>query len=377
MIGSPPLRIVEVAGRRDLNAFLTFPGRVYRGNPFWVPPLLRVEKALLTPGENPFWEHAERALFLALRGEEPVGRIAAIRDRDFIAYHRSATGYFGFFECRDDPEAASALFAAAESWLKARKLAAMIGPLNPSTNHVCGFLLEGYDSPPKFMMPYTLPYYHRLCEGCGLRKAKDLLAYRIPVPREMNPRLETLAAAIKERGAAVRRIDMKNFRSELALVRRIYNEAWKDNWGFVPITEAEIAHMARELKPLVVPELAFFAEYRGEPAGFYLVLPDYNQAIKRMNGKMGLRQLLIFFLQRKKITEIRLLMAGIIGKFQKKGLDALLYLESARAARDLGYRDSEISWLLEDNALVIRATEFMGGTLSKKYRIYEKTFAGG
>lgn len=372
MTSSPPLRIAEVSDRGDFRAFLTFPWRVYRGNPFWVPPLLRVEKALLSPGKNPFWEHAERALFLAFRGEEPVGRIAAIADRDFIAYHRSATGYFGFFECRDDPEAASALFTAAESWLKARKLNAMIGPLNPSTNHTCGFLLEGYDSPPKFMMPYTLPYYHRLCAGGGLRKAKDLFAYRIPVPREMNPRLETLAGAIKARGAAIRRIDMKNFRRELGLVRQIYNEAWKDNWGFVPITEAEIAHMARELKPLVVPDLAFFAEYRGEPAGFYLVLPDYNQIIKKMDGRMGPRQLLTFFLQRKSITEIRLLMAGIVGKFQKKGLDALLYLESARTARDLGYRDSEISWLLEDNALVIRATEFMGGTLSKKYRIYEK-----
>jgi hypothetical protein len=372
MTSSPPLRIVEVAGRRDLKTFLTFPWRVYRGNPFWVPPLLPVEKALLTPGKDPFWEHAERALFLAFRGEEPVGRIAAIEDRDFIAYHRAPTGYFGFFECLDDPEAARSLFQIAEKWLQARKLTAMIGPLNPSTNNTCGFLLEGYDSPPKIMMPYTLPYYHRLCEECGLSKAKDLLAYRIPVPKEMNPRLETMAEALKKRGATIRLIDMKNFRRELDLVRKIYNEAWKDNWGFVPITEAEIEHMAKELKPLVVPALTFFAEYRGETAGFYLVLPDYNQVIKRMNGKMGPRQLLIFLLNRRKITEIRLLMAGIIGKFQKKGLDALLYLESARTARDLGYRDSEISWLLEDNALVIRATEFMGGTLSKKYRIYEK-----
>ncbi|MCX6349389.1 MAG: N-acetyltransferase [Candidatus Aureabacteria bacterium] len=345
---------------------------MYRGNPCWVPPLLMVEKALLTPGKNPFWEHAERGLFLAFRGDEPVGRIAAIRDRDFIVYHRTPTGYFGFFECLDDPEAARALFAAAEGWLMGRGLKAMIGPLNPSTNNICGFLLEGYDSPPKFMMPYTLPYYHPLVEGCGLRKAKDLLAYRIPVPKEMNPRLEAVAKAVKKRGVSIRRIDMKNFTRELKLVRTIYNEAWKDNWGFVPITEGEIKHMAKELKPLVVPQLAFFAEYQGELAGFYLVLPDYNQVIKRMNGRMGPLQLLIFFLNRKKITDIRLLMAGIMEKFQKKGLDAVLYLESARAARDLGYKDSEISWLLEDNALVIRAAEFMGGTLYKKYRIYEK-----
>ncbi|MFH1038505.1 MAG: N-acetyltransferase [PVC group bacterium] len=370
-----PVRIKEVDSKKSLKQFLTLPWPIYRNSPHWVPPLIREDKKLFSPRHNPFWEHADRALFIAYRGDQPAGRIAAIEDRDFIAYHREKTGYFGFFECFDDPAAARALFTAAESWLKARGMEKMIGPLNPSTNAVCGLLLEGYDSPPRFMMPYTLPYYHSLLEGCGLEKAKDLLAYRIPVPQEMNPRLEKLAAVLKKKGLSVRTIRMKNFSAELDLVRDIYNRAWRKNWGFVPITKAEIEQMAKELKPLVVPEFAYFAEYRGKAVGFYLVLPDYNQIIKKMNGRMGPLQMIRFLFGRKQISAVRLMMAGIEEEYQKKGLDGLLYLESARTARDLGYIDSEISWLLEDNLLVIRAAEMMGGTLYKKYRIYQKNIS--
>jgi hypothetical protein len=206
------LQISEVTSRRDLKRFLALPWAVHRGNPHWVPPLLREEKKTLSPGRHPFWEHAKRTLFLAFRDGEPVGRIAAIADQNFIDYHREKTGYFGFFECLDDPEAARALFRAAEDWLKERSLNKMIGPLNPSTNGTCGFLLEGYESPPRLMMPYTLPYYHDLMGTCGLEKAKDLLAYRIPVPKEMNPRLEKISAILKKKGLSVRNIRMDDFR---------------------------------------------------------------------------------------------------------------------------------------------------------------------
>ncbi len=371
-----PVRIVEVHSKKDLKDFITFPWKVYKNDPCWVPPLLSEEKKLLSPRRNPFWDHASKALFLAFREGEAVGRIAAIRDENYIDCHREQTGYFGFFECLNDPEAAQFLISAARDWLMARGLTKMLGPMNPTINETCGFLLEGYGSPPKLLMPYNPPYYHTLLEGCGLFKAKDLLAYRIPVPEEMNPRLVKLSDVLRKKGLNVRRIRMKDFDNELKIVREIFNSAWKNNWGFVPITEAEVEHMARNLKPLIVPELALFAEYRGEPAGFYLVLPDYNQVIKKMNGKTGPRQILQFLLGRKKITDLRLMIAGIKEEYQKKGLDALFYLESARAARDLGYKDSEISWLLEDNLLIIRATEMMGGTLSKKYRIYQQDWTG-
>lgn len=368
------VRIEEVKTKKDLRRFLTLPWLIYENNPFWVPPLIHEEKKLFSPRHNPFWEHASRVLLVAYENGKPVGRIAAIKDRHFIDFHREKTGYFGFFECRNDPYTARALLSAAQNWLEVEGLEQMIGPLNPSTNETCGLLLEGYDSCPKIMMPYNPPYYHKLLELCGLTKTRDLLAYRIPVPDKMNPRLEKLAVILKKKGLNVRNINMKDFHRELKLVRKIYNSAWSKNWGFVPITEAEIEEMAKKLKPLVVPGLVFFAEYKGRPVGFYLVLPDYNQVIKKMNGKMGPIQIIKFLLGRKNITDIRLIMAGIEEEYQKKGLDALFYLESARAARDLGYKDSEISWLLEDNILVIRAAEMMGGTLYKKYRIYQKTF---
>ena len=368
------IQIREVKSAKDLKRFITFPWRIYRNDPNWVPPLIREEKKLLTPGKNPFWNHAERALFIAVKNGAAVGRIAAIKDHTFIDYHREATGYFGFFESVNEPPVAAKLFSVVQNWLKKRGLKKMIGPLNPSTNAICGFLLQGFDFPPKFMMPYTPPYYLNLAEASGLVKAKDLLAYRIPVPDKMNPRLEKLAGILKKKGLSIRNVDMKNFKSELELVRKIYNAAWADNWGFVPISREEIDYMAKELKPLVVPELVFFAEYRGQEVGFYLVLPDYNQVIKKLNGRLGPIQIIRFLRERKNITDIRLMMAGIEEEYQKKGLDALLYLESARNARDLGYQDSEISWLLEDNSLVNRAAEMMEGTLSKKYRIYSKTF---
>lgn len=366
------IRLKEVHSKEDLKQFITLPWTIYGGNQYWVPPLISEEKKILSPKKNPFWRHADRILLLAFQAGQVVGRIAAIVDRDFISYHNEPTGYFGFFECINLPEAADLLFRGAETWLKNRGLEKVIGPLNPSTNAICGLLLDGYDSSPKLMMPYNPPYYHQLLEECGLTKAKDLLAYRIPVPEKMNPRLEQIAVVLAKRGLSVRNIRMNDFQQELKLVREIYNSAWSKNWGFVPITESEITHMAKELKRLVVPELVFFAEYKGKAVGFYLVLPDYNQVIKKMNGKMGPIQIIKFLLGRKKITDLRLMMAGIEEEYRKKGLDGLLYLESARAARDLGYKDSEISWLLEDNILVIRATEMMGGSLSKRYRIYQK-----
>ncbi len=374
----PGLSIEPVRGRAGLRRFLNFPPEVYRDDPNWVSPLLREEKKKLTPGRNPFWEHAERELFLAERAGRIVGRIAAIEDRLFNQYHRSRTGAFGFFECRNDPGAAAALLAAAESWLRGRRLEEIVGPLNPCTNDICGLLVEGFDSPPRIMMPYNPPYYPGLLEAAGYSKAKDLLAYRIPVPENpdvMNPRLGRLLDAVRDRGASIRYLDLKHLDREIKLVREIYNTAWAENWGFVPLTEAEAAHMARELKPLVEPKLAFFALYQGKEAGVYIVLPDYNQVLRGMKGKLGPRQILHFLRHRKKIDAVRLMIAGIKPEFQKKGLDVLLYHQSAKNTRELGYLDSEISWLLEDNTLVIRATEAMGGTLTKRYRIFSKQLA--
>ena len=371
------IQIREVKSAKDLKRFITFPWRIYRNDPNWVPPLIREEKKLLTPGKNPFWNHAERALFIAVKNGAAVGRIAAIKDHTFIDYHREATGYFGFFESVNEPPVAAKLFSVVQNWLKKRGLKKMIGPLNPSTNAICGFLLQGFDFPPKFMMPYTPPYYLNLAEASGLVKAKDLLAYRIPVPDKMNPRLEKLAGILKKKGLSIRNVDMKNFKSELELVRKIYNAAWADNWGFVPLTEAEVAQIAEEFKLIVDPDLCMIAEYEGEPAAMALALPNINEAFRDLDGRLlptGWAKLL-YRLKVKPVRTFRLIVLGIREKFRGTKLGALsvqLYAEIHDRAYEAGYQEAEASWTLADNDAINDGMEFMGADQYKTYRVFEK-----
>jgi GNAT superfamily N-acetyltransferase len=369
------MTVERVSDKPGLDRFIRLPWKVYRGNSHWVPPLLSEMKFILGE-ENPFFHHAEAAYFLAYKNGEVAGRIAAIVDRNHINIHNEQAGFFGFFECIPDVAIARDLLDAAAAWLKEREIAIMRGPLNPSTNDECGFLLEGFDSPPMIMMTYTPPYYLDYMEQCGLVKAKDLFAY-LSVIKDVSaaPRLEKLASAIKARvpGLVVRPAVMKNFRKELEAVKDIYNSAWGHNWGFVPMTDEEIESMAKRLKPLIVPELLIMAEVNGDPAGFFMAVPDYNQVLKRVNGKLGPLELLKFLWYSRKISDIRVLTMGVKEEFRKKGIEGLLYLESFKAAMRKGYEHAEMSWVLEDNAAMRKGCELMGGKLYKKYRIYEKS----
>ncbi len=371
------MNIERVSDKTGLDQFIRFPWKVYRGNPNWVPLLISEMKFIL--GEkNPFFHHAEAAYFLARRNGETVGRIAAIVDRNHINIHNEQAGFFGFFECLPDIEIARDLLNAAAAWLKERAIEIMRGPVNPSTNDECGFLLEGFDSPPMIMMTYTPAYYLDYMEKCGLVKARDLFAY-ISVINNVSsaPRLEKLASAIKARvpGLVVRPANMKNFRKELAAVKDIYNSAWGHNWGFVPMTDEEIDSMAKRLKPLIVPELLIMAEVDGSPAGFFMAVPDYNQVLKRINGRLGPVELVKFLWYSRKISDIRVLTMGVKEEYRKKGIEGLLYLESFKAAMRKGYERAEMSWVLEDNVPMRKGCELMGGKLYKKYRIYEKNIS--
>ncbi len=368
------MEILQVSDRRGMDQFIRFPWRVYKGNPNWVPPLTNEVKFVLSD-KNPFFHHAEAAYFLARDGDEVVGRIAAIIDRNHINIHNEQAGFFGFFECLPEPTVAGALLDTAARWLKNRDIEIMRGPMNPSTNDECGFLAEGFDSPPMIMMTYTPPYYLDFMEQCGLSKAKDLYAY-ISIIKEVaaGDRLEKLSSRIKARlpGLAIRPMNMKNFIKELSAVKEIYNSAWSKNWGFVPMTDDEIDSMAKRLKPLVVPELAVMAEVDGKPAGFMLTVPDYNQVLARLNGKLGLLEIIKFLWYSRKITDIRVIIMGVKEEYRKKGIEGLLFLESFLSAQAKGYIRSEMSWVLEDNVLMQKGCELMGGKLYKKYRIYEK-----
>ena len=369
------MQIEQISDAPGLDQFIRFPWKVYKGNPNWVPPLLSEVKFILSH-KNPFFEHAEAAYFLARKNGEVVGRIAAIIDRNHIALHNERAGFFGFFECMPDPDIADSLLRAASNWLKARDIGVMRGPMNPSTNDECGFLLEGFDSPPMIMMTYTPAYYLDYMERCGLTKAKDLYAY-ISVIADVSAgdRLERLAAVVRQKmpGLVVRPANMKKFRSELNAVKDIYNSAWSHNWGFVPMTDKEIESMAKRLKPLIVPELLIMAEVDGNPAGFYMAVPDYNQVLSRINGRLGPIEIMKFLWYSRKISDIRVLTMGVKEEYRKRGIEGLLYLESFKAAKRKGYQRAEMSWVLEDNTLMQKGCEFMGGKVYKKWRIYEKS----
>jgi GNAT superfamily N-acetyltransferase len=368
------MEIVQVSERRGTDQFIRFPWKVYENSPNWVPPLISEVKFILSD-KNPFFRHAEAAYFLARKDGQVVGRVAAIIDRNHINVHNEQAGFFGFFECLPDLNIAQDLVAAAEKWLRQRDIEIMRGPMNPSTNDECGFLVQGFDSPPMIMMTYTPPYYLDYMEKCGLAKAKDLYAY-ISIIKDVaaGDRLEKLSSKIKGRlpGLTIRPMNMKNFNKELAAVKDIYNAAWSRNWGFVPMTDDEIDSMAKRLKPLIVPELAVMAEVDGKPAGFMLTVPDYNQVLAKLNGKLGLPEIIKFLWNSRKITDIRVIIMGVKEEYRRKGIEGLLYLESFKAALRKGYVRSEMSWVLEDNVLVQKGCELMGGKLYKKYRIYEK-----
>ncbi len=371
------MQIELVSDKQGLDRFIRFPWAVYAGNPNWVPPLLSDMRFVLG-AKNPFFQHAEAAYFLAKDGGRVVGRVAAIIDRNHINVHNEQAGFFGFFECLPDPAIAEGLLSAASAWLRARDIEIMRGPMNPSTNDECGFLLEGFDSPPMIMMTYTQPYYLDYMERCGLTKAKDLYAY-ISIIREVSAggRLERLASGVKARvpGLTVRPADMKNFPRELSIVKDIYNSAWSHNWGFVPMTDEEIESMAKRLKPLIVPELLIMAEVNGDPAAFFMAVPDYNRVLKHINGQLGPVGILKFLWYSRRISDIRVLTVGVKEEYRKRGIEGLLYLESFKAALQKGYERAEMSWILEDNVLMRRGCELMGGKLYKKYRIYEKRLA--
>ena len=366
------VRVEPVANRSDLRAFLRLPWRIYRDDPHWVPPLLVEQRKLLDRRRHPFHEHADVEYFLARRGQRIVGRIAAIVNHRHVEFHGEAVGFFGFFECEDDPAAAQALIRRAEDWVARRGMTSIRGPMNFSTNEECGLLVDGFDESPMIMMTYNPPYYERLLESAGLRKAMDLLAYLIREIREPERLLRAAARLGTRAGAVVRPIRMKQLRQEIERIREVYNSAWERNWGFVPMTEAEFDEMARQMKQIVDPELCLIAEVDGRVAGFSLALPNFNQAIRHANGRLLPFGIFRLLWHARRIDEVRVITLGVKPEYRRLGLDAMMTLRAYRRAIELGYRRSEASWILEDNAMMRRILERMGWVVYKTYRVYEK-----
>ena len=365
------VRVDPVRGRRDLKRFLEVPWPLYAHDPAWVPPLLVEQRKLLDPS-HPFHAHADVALFLARRGGREVGRIAAVVNHRHNEVHEERTGFFGFFETVEDPAVAEALLRTAEEWLRERGMDRCRGPVNLSTNEECGLLVEGFGEPPMVMMTHNPPYYADLLERAGYGKAMDMLAYMVDDP-EPARRLGRGAERIRRRyDYRVRPLDMKRFDRDVEVIRSLYNQAWSHNWGFVPMTDAEFDRMGRDLKKIVDPRICLLAESEGEAVGFILALPDLNQALARIDGRLFPFGLLKLLWYSRRIDQIRVITLGVLPEHRRRGVSAILVSQVIERGLEAGYRRAECSWVLETNTEMRNALERSGGRVYKTYRLYEK-----
>ena len=370
------VEVSRVLDAMEKDRFIKFQWRIYRDDLHWVPPLLMERHEFLDPAKNPFYLHADVALFLARRGSEIVGRIAAVEDRNFNAFHKTKTAYFGLFESVNDREVAASLVAAAKDWARWRGLDTILGPMNLSTNYEVGLLVEGFDSDPYLQMTYNPRYYGELLESCGLKKAKDLFAWERSAATPPPERFARIADKIRQHeGITIRGVNLRHFDAEVERIKEVYNAAWEQNWGFVPMTDEEMNKLAKDLKQFVAPDLCLMAEHEGEPIAFSLTVPDYNQPLKKLNGRLTTFGLPIGLLKllwnARKIDRVRLMALGVKTGWRRRGIDAVLVVETIRRTRELGYAGGEVSWTLEDNDLVNRAIESCGCTRTKLYRMYE------
>ena len=367
------IHIEKVITKKDLRKFIHFPWKVYKDNPNWVPPLIMDMKEKLNKKKNPFFEHADMDLFLAYKENELVGRIAAILDENHNNVHDEKIIFFGLYESFNDMEAAESLLAQAAEWGRERGMEVLRGPMNLSMNDECAFLLEGFDSPSVIMMPYNPRYYLELMGKCGMVKAKDLYAFYMHRNHETAEKIKGIVEmARKEIKVKLRTINMKDLDEEAKKIQFIYNQAWEKNWGFVPWTQSEMDYMAKKLKQIADPSLVILAEDQEKPVGFAFGLPNYNEVIKRMNGRLTPLGLLKFLYYRNKLKGMRGIVFGILKEYRLTGLSYLLFSELEKNAIEEGYEWGETSWQLEDNVAINRFIESLGGRVYKKYRIFEK-----
>ncbi len=374
------IKISEVNTRRDRDAFIKFQWRIYANDPVWVPPLIIERKTFLNRKRHPFYRHGDAALFLARQNGEIVGRIMASDDPNYNSLHQSNVGCFGLFECIDDRNVAAALFEAAVNWLRKKGRTEMMGPIDYSTNYVCGLLIDGFQFAPTILTAHNPPYYRELIEGCGFTKAKDWYAWWFADPAKAVTHLRRFAERVRRRWpVTIRSANLKNIREESRRLRQIYNQAWEKNWGFVPFTEAEFEFMTREMKPLLVPEFAWIAEMGNEPIGFTLCVPDINVALRHLNGRLtrfgfpiGLIKLLFY---KRRIRKGRLIALGVIEKYRRAGVAEMLVLRVMEETMIKRGITGELSMTLEDNFMINRFLEAIGATKYKTYRIFKRILA--
>lgn len=370
--------IRPVENKSDLNRFIKFPWKIYRGEEShyenWVPPLLVGEKELFDEKKNPFFKHAKIRNFFAYKDGKEVGRISAIIDDNFVDFHKDKAGFFGFFESIDDPEVSAALLDAAEKWVKERGMERIIGPMNPSTNHMLGTLIDSFDEPPVVQMNYNPPYYPALLDSAGYSTERNLLCYRMTKDTlELSEKIARVTELAKKRGKLkLRTINMKKFESEVELIRDLYNAAWEKNWGFVPWTREEFDTMAEELKLVARPELVLLVFAGEKLVGVSIPLPNINEILITMNGRLFPFGIFKLLAGKNKTKLLRVAILGVHPEYHNKGIDAVFAYETYKTGVELGFYGAEFSWVLEDNFALRNMLEAWGTEMYRTYRVYNK-----
>ncbi len=366
------IKIVKVESKKQLKAFIRLPWKIYKDDPHWVPPLLMDLKERFHHKFS-FYEIGTQENYLAYKNDELVGRISAIENREFNKEHNDKTGFFGYFECIDDQEVANQLLDTVKAWLTKRGLNKMHGPASPSSNHDYGCLVEGFDDRPKMLMPHNPPYYQNLFRTYGFDKCMGLLAYKLNAEDVLkNEKLIRVSKMVKERyNFTIRPINMKDLKTEVGHIRRIYNAAWEKNYGFVPMTEKEIKEYEKAVKMIAEPSLILFGEINGEVVGMVLALLDYFHVFKQMDGRLFPFNFLKMYTKKKEIDWLRVMLLGILPEHRRKGLDSVFYHELIKNGLELGLKYGEASWILEDNAMMNRGLKVVNGEVYKTYHVFE------
>jgi GNAT superfamily N-acetyltransferase len=372
------VEIRPVRSRRELKRFVKVPFRLHRDSPQWVPPLIFERMEFLNRRKNPWFEHGEAEYLIAERAGEPVGRISAHLDERWDEFQGGSDAMFGFFETADDPIVAAALLDAATEWAAERGRSRILGPMDFTTNDEVGILIEGYELQPMILEPWHPPHYRDLIEAHGFAKTIDVLMWELELGslkegERFDPSIHAAAEkALREEGIAIRNMRTREMAAEVRRFMDVYNEAWGDNWGFVPITDAEAEFQAKNLKQVLDEDWAYMAEKDGEVVGAALTLPDINQVMAKLNGRLLPFGWLRFLLGKRRIDRVRVFALGVKHAYRHSGVAAGLYLKHLDAATPDGIPGGEMGWILETNEPMNRAMEGMGGKVVKKYRIFEK-----
>jgi len=367
--------VTFVSSKEEKKRFTNFIYPFYKNEEHWVPPLRMDQKKLISTEKNPFFNNAEIALFIAEKDGKDVGRIAAIVDHRFNDFHNSKTGHFGFFECINDQHTANLLFRVATDWLRDKGMNKAVGPTNPGMMDTIGVLIEGFDKDPYILMPYNFPYYDELIMNAGLTKEMDMYAYMVDTETVNVERMERAMNIVRHRlsDLEIRPLNLKEMKSEIKIIKDIYNQAWKNNWGFIPLSDEEFEALGNDLKMIIDTDFAHIAEIKGEPVAFSVGLPNINEILKDMNGKLFPFGIIKLLWKKRKLNSLRTALMGVLPEYQGKGIDALLHQRSIKNGLETeGKTISELSWILETNTEMIRVAERIGAKHDKSYRMYSK-----